>query len=260
MAQELLAVGTSDKEALEILKKYCTEKACFQGMKYDDTIHEYFTVTSEVLDKEISKEIPDHSIVQTLVANLLLILGNCEKAAEQKLKKESTALVSFTSSQYDAKSAIKHINKYWDFTGNHDRAIQKEKNISEKWRIKRFAILLLSFVCILSIVFLFRANSDVAGYQKQIEEASKGFKLPFGKDNTNQIEQSKKQAQIVLYISIVCIILSLSTNIIIFYGHRKQRLLIEKDKKEWRNYFLLCRLFEATEHKIKEGQKTWSGQ
>ena len=258
MSQELIAVGTSDKESLEILKKYCTKDACFQGMKYDDTIHEYFTVTSEVLDKEISKEIPDHSIMQTLAANLILILGNCEKASEQKQKKESITPVSFTSSQYDAKSAIKHINKYWDFTGNHDRAIQKEKNISEKWRIKRLAILLLSFVCILSIVFLIRASSDVAEYQSQIEEAEKGIKI-FRKD-TNQIKQNKRQAKMVFNISIVCIILCLSTNIIIIYRHRKQRLLIEKEKKEWRNYFLLCRLFETTEHKIKEGQKTWSGQ
>lgn len=58
-----------EQELFPIIRRFCTEQTCYQGLKPDDQVSRYYKNTTQLLVEDLLKETPDPDDTYTIATN-----------------------------------------------------------------------------------------------------------------------------------------------------------------------------------------------
>ena len=144
----------NDRIILQAIQRFFTEKNCFRKAKPGKSVSMYFSVTNDLLRKELNQPSPNPENTFTILANMLLLLNNAS----------ANSLKTLTLLCYDAQTAISqlekacHIDKKYarsQSVKQHQQARKKAASTQMRKRVRAIqkvciavllAVLLLGFV------------------------------------------------------------------------------------------------------------------
>ena len=255
----------SDAELLKILKEFCTEENCFRGATPDGQARDFYNETMKMAEEELKKKPrPDPDKVQTVVSNMLTVIGNAAAYFDDASKDHKKDMITFEVTEVDSSKVCRFLDESTKITARYEAAEARKGNMERIDALRRRkAVRILQSVLLLLIAIGFLIF--LSGYlisDKPSQTESGGFferialwyKYDVRKEAVpvtfaeKWIRFSGNMGVIAALANVIWILQELGTQFLQFLLWRKNRPI----RREWRDYQTLCRAFEAASAQMNE--------
>lgn len=254
-----------EQELFPIIRRFCTEQTCYQGLKPDDQVSRYYKNTTQLLAEDLLKETPDPDDTYTIATNYMLIMANTAEAQKQKKK-----MISFVKEAYDAENAKTMVARTFSIPTDHEQeTASSNKNVQELLTcFITFGIVIVLVLSIISLVLGVSSFSDrmeLNSYVEREKAEKKNIFQEFGdwvahdvfhaprketeykQQLTNSVNTNQQKALILLGVNVVLIFLIVSAS------RAKKSLARKFEGDVWEDYLKLCSLFDEAEARVLGG-------
>ena len=249
---------TSLRKILLCLKKFCTEKVCFQGLPPDELVAGFQNVTNHMLAEEMKKKSPNLENAETLAANYTLVMTN---AMSNKCKEKRQLF--FVTDNYDTGAAKLAIDNQFKLSWKYKTAEMVMKRNKKRRKILVSALIIFLSLAIIALGCSFILNDNASQAQKTANDLEQGKNLyervfPTAKDsaiarNIQQAENSKNMSRILGIVGVAVFTLLIVGIIAVSSAIKRSRKVLN----DWEDYQFLCGFLESSVRKAMEAKRLW---